>query len=100
MHYRTEAHEATLFHKWINALGYKKFRNLFGHQNYGAYAVVGKPFKVAPKAADLEEVQKGLVLADDADKATDTYVQRLQILQKAAKFKSAERRMRRHKISQ
>jgi 1-acyl-sn-glycerol-3-phosphate acyltransferase len=99
VHYRTEAHEATLFHKWINALGFKKFRNLFGQQNYGAYAIVGKPFKVTPKAADLEEVQKGLVLADDADKATDTYVQRLQILQKAAKFKSAQRRIKHHRLS-
>jgi 1-acyl-sn-glycerol-3-phosphate acyltransferase len=92
MHYRTDPQEATLFQKTVHRLGFKKFRNLFGHQNYGAYAIIGKPFKVSPKAADLDEIARGLTLHDDADKATDGYVQRLIILQKAAKKRSAARR--------
>lgn len=97
LHYKTEAREGTLFHHAVHAMGFRKFRNLFGHKNFGAYAVVGKPFKVSPRAADLEDVRKGLVLEDDADKATDAYVQRLQILQKTAKRRSAERRRLRRK---
>jgi len=92
MHYRTDPTESTLFQKIVQGLGFKKFRNLFGQQNYGAYAVVGRPFKVTPKTADLEELAKNLSLDDDADKATDAYVQRLLILQKAAKKRSAARR--------
>lgn len=93
MHYRTNAHESTLFQKLVQGLGFKKFRNLFGQQNYGAYAIVGRPFRVTPKSADLEEIARGLTLHDDADKATDTYVQRMMILQKAAKKRSQNRRM-------
>lgn len=96
MHYKTDPRDATLFQKTIQGLGFKKFRNLFGHQNYGAYAVVGKPFKVSPKSADLDEIAKGLTLEDDADKATDSYVQRLMILQKAAKKRAAARRRAKH----
>ncbi len=96
MHYKTDPRDATLFQKAVQALGFKKFRNLFGHQNYGAYAIVGKPFKVTPKAADLDEIAKGLTLQDDADKATDSYVQRLMILQKAAKKRAEARRRAKH----
>ncbi len=85
MHYKTNPRGSTLFQKTVQRLGFSHFRNWFGQQNYGAYAVVGKPFKVSPKAADLDEVTRGLMLEDDADQATDTYVKRLQILQKAAK---------------
>ncbi|MDZ4837131.1 MAG: lysophospholipid acyltransferase family protein [Candidatus Melainabacteria bacterium] len=99
VHYRTDPSEATMFQKAVQALGFKKFRNLFGHQNYGAYAIVGKPFKVTPKAADLDEIARGLTLQDDADKATDSYVQRLMILQKAAKKRSAARRRSKHEKS-
>lgn len=95
VHYRTDPKEATLFQRIVQGLGFKKFRNLFGQQNYGAYAVVGRPFKVTPRTADLEEIARGLSLADDADQATDMYVQRLQLLQKAAKRKSAEARLAR-----
>lgn len=84
VHYKTDPAEATLFHKMIQGLGFKKFRNLFGHQNYGAYAVVGKPFKVTPKTPSLDEICRGLALEDDAEKATDTYVKRLALLQKSA----------------
>lgn len=79
---------ADLYRQLIQSLGLKRFRNFFGHQNYGAYAIVGRPFKVMPKTADLADVLKGLSADDDADKATDMYVERLQILQKAAKRKS------------
>ncbi len=92
VHYKTDPVEATLFHKCVQGLGFKKFRSLFGQQNYGAFAVVGKPFKVTPKTANLEEVAKNLSLVDDADKATDTYVQRMEILQKTARRKAAEAR--------
>jgi 1-acyl-sn-glycerol-3-phosphate acyltransferase len=92
VHYRIDPNESTLFQKCVQGLGFKKFRSLFGQQNYGAFAVVGKPFKVTPKTADLEEVAKGLSLVDDADKATDAYVKRLEILQKAARHKAAEAR--------
>jgi hypothetical protein len=92
MHYRKDKEESTLFQKIVQGLGFKHFRNLFGTQNYGAFAVVGRPFKVTPKTADLEELARGLSLDDDADKATDAYVQRLVILQKAAKKRSLARR--------
>lgn len=95
VHYITDPKDATLFQRCVQKLGVKKFRNMFGQQNYGACAVVGKPFKVTPKTADLEEVMKGLSLVDDADKATDAYVQRLQILQKTARHQARERRLRR-----
>ena len=92
LHYKTDPHDSTFFQKIVQGLGFKKFRNLFGHQNYGAHAIVGKPFKVTPKTADLEELTRGLSAADDADQATDMYVQRLQVLQRAARRKSIERR--------
>ncbi|MBX9669814.1 MAG: hypothetical protein K2X93_19475 [Candidatus Obscuribacterales bacterium] len=85
MHYKTDPRGSTLFQKTLQGLGFARFRNWFGQQNYGAYAVVGKPFKVSPKAADLDEVMRGLTLEDEADRATDTYVKRLRILQKAAR---------------
>jgi 1-acyl-sn-glycerol-3-phosphate acyltransferase len=84
VHYKTDPAESTLFQKAVQRLGFKKFRNLFGHQNYGAFAVVGKPFKVTPKVPDLDEIARGLALEDDAEKATDIYVQRLALLQKSA----------------
>jgi 1-acyl-sn-glycerol-3-phosphate acyltransferase len=90
VHYKKDPRQATLFQRCVQALGFKKFRNLFGAQNYGAHAIVGKPFKVTPKSADLEEIAKGLSAHDDADRATDMYVQRLQILQKTAKHKSGK----------
>ncbi len=93
MHYKTDPSMATLFQKSIEKLGFSKFRNLFGHKNYGAVAVVGKPFRVLPHAADLEEVARGLTLLDDAEQATDMYVQRLLILQREAK-KRAEKRLK------
>lgn len=99
LHYRTDPREATMFQRWVQKLGFKKFRNLFGHQNYGAYAVVGKPFKVTPKTADLDEIAKGLSAADDADKATDMYVSRLKLLQKAARRNSERRLARRQPAS-
>lgn len=92
VHYKTDPAQATLFHKTVQALGFKKFRNLFGHQNYGAYAVVGRPFKVTPKAPDLDEILRGLALEDDAEKATDTYVKRLALLQKLALKRSSTKR--------
>lgn len=92
MHYRKDKSQSTLFQKLIQGIGFKYFRNHFGTQNYGAYAVVGRPFKVTPKTADLEELARGLSLDDDADKATDAYVQRLLILQKAAKNRSQSRK--------
>lgn len=92
VHYKTDPAQSTLFQKAVQGLGFKKFRNLFGHQNYGAFAVVGRPFKVTPKTANLEEILRGLALEDDAEKATDTYVKRLALLQKSAmKHSSAKR---------
>lgn len=91
LHYRIDPREATIFHKFVQRLGFKKFRNLFGHQNYGAYGVVGKPFKVTPKTADLDDIAKGLSVADDADKATDMYVSRLKLVQRAAQRNSKRR---------
>ena len=85
IHYKTDPHEATLFQRFVESLGFKKFRNLFGHKNYGAFAVVGRPFQVTPKVTDLDIVVRALTLEDDAEKATDTYVRRLKILQRAAK---------------
>lgn len=90
LYYRVDPKDATLFQKVVQALGLKRFRNLFGHQNYGASAVVGKPFKVTPKTADLDEVARGLSAVDDADQATDMYVQRMRVLQKTARLKRAE----------
>lgn len=92
MHYRKDKSQSTIFQSLIQRLGFKYFRNHFGTQNYGAYAVVGRPFKVTPKTADLEDIARGLSLDDDADKATDAYVQRLLILQKAAKNRSQSRK--------
>lgn len=92
MHYRKDKSQSTMFQSLVQGLGFKNFRNLFGTQNYGAYAVVGRPFKVTPRTADLEELTRGLSLDDDADKATDAYVQRLIILQKAARNRSQSRR--------
>lgn len=89
VHYKTDPSESTLFQKIVQGLGFKKFRNLFGHQNYGAYAVVGKPFIVTPKTAEIEAVTKRIALEDDAEKATDMYVQRLALLQRSAKKFSA-----------
>lgn len=97
VHYLTDPAEATFFQRCVHKMGFKKFRNLFGHQNYGACAIVGRPFKVTPKTADLEEVARGLSLVDDADKATDSYVQRLQILQKTARRKATEARFSRRR---
>jgi len=97
LHYRTDPRESTAFQKMLQSLGFKHFRNLFGHQNYGAYGVVGRPFKVTPKSADLEEVARGLSMSDDADQATDMYVKRLQVLQKIAKDNSARRLASRHR---
>ncbi len=91
VHYKTDPAEATIFQKAVQGLGFKKFRNLFGHQNYGAFAVVGRPFKVTPKTADLDEIKRGLALEDDAEKATDMYVKRLELLQKSAKKQSAHK---------
>jgi len=91
VHYKTDPSESTLFQKIVQGLGFRKFRNLFGHQNYGAYAVVGRPFKVTPKTADLEEIARGIALDDDAEKATDTYVKRLALLQKSARKHSLSR---------
>lgn len=88
VHYKKDPRQATLFQRFIQSLGFKKFRNLFGQQNYGAHAIVGRPFKVTPKTADLDEIARGLSAHDDADQATDMYVQRLQILQKTAKRKA------------
>ncbi|MBA3859352.1 MAG: hypothetical protein C0507_20805, partial [Cyanobacteria bacterium PR.3.49] len=84
--------ESTLFQKIVQGLGFKKFRNLFGHQNYGAFAVVGRPFMVFPKAAQLEDIARGIALDDDAEKATDMYVQRLALLQRSAKKHSLSQR--------
>ena len=92
MHYRKDKSQSTMFQKIVQGLGFKHFRNHFGTQNYGAFAVVGRPFKVTPKTADLEEITRGLSLDDDADKATDAYVRRLMVLQKAAKNRSETRR--------
>jgi 1-acyl-sn-glycerol-3-phosphate acyltransferase len=97
LHYRTDPKESTMFQRIVQGLGFKKFRNLFGHQNYGAFAVVGKPFKVTPRTADLDEITRGLSLADDADQATDMYVRRLELLQGAAKRRSAEARLARRR---
>ncbi|HEY9788278.1 MAG TPA: lysophospholipid acyltransferase family protein [Candidatus Obscuribacterales bacterium] len=88
IHYKTEPEEGTLFQHLVERLGFKKFRNLFGRKNYGAYAVIGKPFQITPKAPDLDLVMRSLTLEDDADKATDTYVKRLKILQKTARQKA------------
>lgn len=93
MHYKTDPSQSTLFQRFVQGLGFKKFRNLFRQQNYGAYAIVGKPFQISPETANLSDLQKGLVLTDDADKATDTYVERLQILQKEAKKKARSHRV-------
>lgn len=90
LYYRVDPKDSTLFQKIVQDLGLKNFRNLFGHQNYGASAVVGRPFKVTPRTADLDEIACGLSLVDDADKATDMYVQRLQVLQKAARLKKSQ----------
>lgn len=84
VHYKTDPSESTIFQKIVQSAGFEKFRNLFGHQNYGATAVVGRPFKITPKAPDIEEIRRGMALADDAEKATDMYVQRLALLQKSA----------------
>ncbi|MCC6978142.1 MAG: 1-acyl-sn-glycerol-3-phosphate acyltransferase [Candidatus Melainabacteria bacterium] len=89
VHYKTDPKEATLFQKIVQGLGFKKFRNLFGHQNYGAVAVVGRPFQVTPKTAQVEDIARGIALDDDAEKATDMYVQRLSLLQRSAKKHSA-----------
>ncbi|MCC7530546.1 MAG: 1-acyl-sn-glycerol-3-phosphate acyltransferase [Candidatus Melainabacteria bacterium] len=94
VHYRTDPAEATLFQKIVQALGFKKFRNLFGHQNYGAFAVVGRPFKVTPKTPDLDEIARGLALEDDAEKATDVYVKRLALLQKSARKQSVHKQLK------
>lgn len=85
MHYTTNPRGSTIFQKFVQGLGFSRFRNWFGQQNYGAFAVVGRAFKVSPRTADLDEIGRGLMLEDDADQATDTYVRRLQILQKAAR---------------
>lgn len=95
VHYKTDPAQATLFQKIVQGLGFKKFRNLFGHQNYGAFAVVGKPFKVTPKAPDLDEICRGLALDDDAEKATDMYVKRLSLLQKSALKQSSKKLLKR-----
>lgn len=92
VHYKTDPSESTLFQKIVQGLGFKKFRNLFGHQNYGAFAVVGRPFMVFPKAAQLEDIARGIALDDDAEKATDMYVQRLALLQRSAKKHSLSKR--------
>lgn len=92
VHYKTDPSESTLFQKIVQGLGFKKFRNLFGHQNYGAFAVVGRPFMVFPKAAQQEDIARGVALDDDAEKATDMYVQRLALLQKSAKKHSLSKR--------
>ncbi len=94
VHYKTDPAEATLFQKIVQALGFKKFRNLFGHQNYGAFAVVGRPFKVTPKTPDLDEIGRGLALEDDAEKATDVYVKRLALLQKSARKQSVSSKLK------
>ncbi len=91
VHYKTDPAEATVFQKVVQGLGFKKFRNLFGHQNYGALAVIGRPFKVTPKTPDLDEIGRGLSLEDDAEKATDMYVKRLALLQKSAKKQSTHK---------
>ncbi len=94
VHYKTDPAESTYFQKVVQALGFKKFRNLFGHQNYGAFAVVGRPFKVTPKTADIEEINRGLVLEDDAEKATDMYVKRLALLQRSARKQSSHKQVK------
>lgn len=76
----------------IERLGFSKFRNLFGHKNYGAYAIVGRPFQVTPKLRDLNQISGVQTLDDDAEKATDTFVERLKILQKAAAKQSLRTR--------
>ena len=88
IHYKTDPSQATNFQRLVERLGFKKFRNLFGHKNYGAYAVVGRPFQVTPKVKDLGQLSRVHTLDDDAEKATDTYVERLRILQKAAAKRS------------
>ncbi len=84
-YYKTDPQNSTMFQRLIESMGFSKFRNLFAQKNYGAVAIVGKPFKVSHQAANLDDVLKGITLADDAEKATDMYVERLRILQKAVR---------------
>lgn len=91
IHYKTDPKEGTLFQRFMERLGFSKFRNLFGHKNYGAYAVLGRPLLVTPKGHDPASLASAVRLDDDAEKATDTYVERLKILQKAALKKASKR---------
>ncbi len=84
IHYKTHPKQGTAFQRFVEKLGFSKFRNLFGHKNYGAYAVVGRPFAIGPKKHDLDSIPLSQRLDDDAEKATDQYVERMRILQKAA----------------
>lgn len=84
VHYKRDPKRATMLHKMLSRLGIKKFRNLFGRQNYGAVAVIGRPIAVTPQPAGTADLARGICLPADRNAALECYVTRLARIQKIA----------------